>query len=57
MHAVQSRQGNKVSSVEEIAYRKGYINRAQLEALASEMIKNDYGQYLMDLARSKDLFD
>ncbi len=57
VQAVQARQGTKISSVEEIAFRKGYINRAQLEALGQEMSKNDYGQYLLDLARSKDRWD
>lgn len=57
VQAVQARQGTKISSVEEIAYRKGYISRSQLEELAAEMIKNDYGKYLMELANSEDTFD
>jgi glucose-1-phosphate thymidylyltransferase len=55
VQAVQSRQGTRISSVEEIAYRKGYIGREQLRTLAQEMIKNDYGKYLMDVANNDDL--
>ncbi|MFL6675689.1 MAG: glucose-1-phosphate thymidylyltransferase RfbA [Massilia sp.] len=44
---IQHRQGLKVACPEEIAYRKGYISAAQLEALAAPLQKNDYGQYLL----------
>ena len=44
---IEHRQGLKVSCPEEIAYRKGWIDAAQLEALAAPMIKNGYGQYLI----------
>jgi glucose-1-phosphate thymidylyltransferase len=47
--AVQDRQGLKISCVEEIAFRLGYINRSQLSTLASDMMKNNYGRYLMDI--------
>ena len=57
VQAVQDRQGTKISSVEEIAFRKGYIDRAQLQELAQEMIKNAYGQYLMELAKSEDTWN
>jgi len=40
-----------VSCIEEIAFRQGYIDRDQLENLASQYLKNDYGRYLMELAR------
>jgi glucose-1-phosphate thymidylyltransferase len=46
---IQSRQGLKVSSPEEIAYRMGYINGEELLGLAKPMEKNDYGKYLRDL--------
>ena len=52
VQAVQDRQGTKISSVEEIAFRKGYITAAQLEALAVPMLKNDYGRYLLEVARA-----
>jgi glucose-1-phosphate thymidylyltransferase len=50
VQAIQERQGLKISCIEEIAYRLGYIDRSQLLALASECSKNDYGRYLADLA-------
>ncbi len=50
VQAIQDRQGVKISCVEEIAYRLGYINAVQLEKLAGNMLKNDYGQYLMEIA-------
>ena len=49
MQAVQERQGLKIACIEEIAYRLGYIDQAQVEHLASSMLKNQYGQYLMEL--------
>jgi glucose-1-phosphate thymidylyltransferase len=49
VQTVQERQGLKIACLEEIAYRLGYINREQVELLASSMLKNQYGQYLMDL--------
>ncbi|WP_367292165.1 glucose-1-phosphate thymidylyltransferase RfbA [Leuconostoc mesenteroides] len=44
---IQEQQNLKVASLEEIAYRMGYINIAQLEKLAQPLKKNDYGQYLL----------
>ena len=49
VQVIQARQGLKISCIEEIAYNQGYINKEQLAKLASEMIQNEYGQYLMDL--------
>jgi len=49
IQAIQERQGVKISCVEEIAYRLGYIDRQQLEKLAGPMTKNDYGRYLLDI--------
>jgi glucose-1-phosphate thymidylyltransferase len=46
---IQQRQGLKISCIEEIAYNLGYIDKEQLAKLAAAMIKNEYGQYLMDL--------
>ncbi|TKB12227.1 glucose-1-phosphate thymidylyltransferase RfbA [Desulforhopalus sp. IMCC35007] len=48
VQAVQERQGLKVACIEEIAYDLGYINLEQLKHLASDMLKNQYGQYLAD---------
>ncbi|THB66000.1 MAG: glucose-1-phosphate thymidylyltransferase, partial [Desulfovibrio sp.] len=50
VQAVQDRQGTKISSVEEIAYRMGYIEAEKLKNLAEPMLKNEYGKYLMDVA-------
>lgn len=44
---IQKQQNLKVASLEEIAYRMGYIDIAQLEKLAQPLKKNDYGQYLL----------
>ncbi len=46
---IEKRQGLKVACPEEIAFRKGWVNAAQLEKLAQPMRKNPYGQYLMDI--------
>jgi glucose-1-phosphate thymidylyltransferase len=46
---IENRQGLKVACPEEIAYRKGYIDAAKLEALAQPLKKNGYGQYLLRL--------
>ncbi|MCA1944573.1 MAG: glucose-1-phosphate thymidylyltransferase RfbA [Desulfovibrio sp.] len=54
VQAVQSRQGTRISSVEEIAFRMGYINAEQLKSLAQEMIKNEYGKYLMQVAEDQE---
>ena len=50
IQAIQERQGLKVACLEEIAYRKGYIERRALIRLGEEMKKNSYGDYLMRLA-------
>ena len=50
---LEKRQGLKVACPEEIAYRAGWIDAAQLESLAAPMLKNSYGQYLMRVLREK----
>jgi glucose-1-phosphate thymidylyltransferase len=50
---IERRQGLKVACPEEIAYRMGYINPAQLASLAEPMRKNEYGQYLLALIEHK----
>jgi len=49
MEIIERRQGLKVGCIEEIAYRRGYIDKCQLLALAQPLIKNGYGQYLIQL--------
>ena len=46
---LERRQGLKVACPEEIAWRNGWIDAAQLEALAAPLAKNGYGQYLLKL--------
>jgi glucose-1-phosphate thymidylyltransferase len=46
---IQDRQGLKISCLEEIAYRLGYISREQVKKLAQDMMKNGYGEYLMEM--------
>ncbi len=50
---IEKRQGLKIACVEEIAYRLGYIDAAQLERLAAPMGKNGYGRYLLSLLRDQ----
>jgi len=49
IQVVEARQGLKISCPEEIAYRMGYIDAAQLEALATPLAKSGYGAYLRNL--------
>lgn len=55
VQAVEDRQGLMISSPEEIAYRKGFINREQLKLLAENLGNNGYGNFLLRLASDKDL--
>ena len=48
---IQKRQGLYISCIEEIAYKKGFIDSEQLEKLANELIKTPYGQYLNNLIK------
>ena len=48
--AIQKRQGLKVAALEEVAFRRGFIDTSQLRRLAEPMMANDYGRYLMKLA-------
>ncbi|MRV74524.1 glucose-1-phosphate thymidylyltransferase RfbA [Duganella sp. FT92W] len=50
---IEKRQGLKVACPEEIAFRKGYINAAQLAKLAEPLKKNNYGQYLLQILEDK----
>ena len=48
---LEKRQGVKISCIEEIAFRLGYIDKKQLIKLADEMKNNSYGNYLMKIAK------
>jgi glucose-1-phosphate thymidylyltransferase len=54
VETLEKRQGLKISCVEEIAWRKGFIDSAQMEKLGSELSKNGYGEYLLRLLAEKD---
>ena len=53
IHTIEERQGLKVSCIEEIAFLQGFINKEQLLKLAEPLRKNQYGQYLINLANRK----
>jgi len=53
IETIERRQGLKIACPEEIAYRMGYIDAAQLERLAQPMRKNSYGQYLLEVLRDR----
>jgi len=52
IETIEKRQGFKVAALEEIAFRKGWIDAAQLAKLAEPMKNNHYGQYLLNLAEN-----
>lgn len=49
IEVIEKRQGLKIACLEEIAYKRGWINAEQLETIAMPMSKNDYGKYLLKL--------
>ena len=49
VQTIQERQGLRIACIEEIAYRLGYIGREDVRNLATDMLKNDYGKYLLTL--------
>ena len=53
IECIEKRQGLKVACLEEIAYKKGWINTEKLREEAQPMIKNNYGKYLLQLAEEK----
>jgi glucose-1-phosphate thymidylyltransferase len=55
IETIEERQGLKIACIEEIAYRMGYISKDQLEKLARPLMKNGYGQYLMDILKYEGL--
>ena len=53
IRVVEERQGLKIACPEEVAFRRGYIDAAELEALASPLRKSGYGEYLLGLLREE----
>jgi glucose-1-phosphate thymidylyltransferase len=53
IYTIEERQGLKVSCIEEIAYKRGFINKEQLLKLAEPLKKNQYGEYLIKLANNE----
>ena len=49
VQVIEQRQGIKIACIEEIAYRKGFISRKQLEEMAQPLLKSGYGEYLMKI--------
>jgi len=53
VQVIEERQGLKIGCIEEVAFRMGYIDSAQLKAIATPLVKSGYGQYLMKLEKIK----
>ncbi|RAK02986.1 glucose-1-phosphate thymidylyltransferase [Larkinella arboricola] len=51
VEVIEERQGLKIGSIEEVAYRMSYINDDQLKAIAQPLVKSGYGQYLLNLLK------
>ena len=49
VQVIEERQGLKIGCIEELAYRMGFIDRVQLEKIATPLLKSGYGTYLMNL--------
>ena len=54
IQTIEHRQGLKIACPEEIAYRQGFIDAAQLERIATPLIKSGYGDYLIQVLKEKD---
>jgi glucose-1-phosphate thymidylyltransferase len=52
VETIEQRQGLKIACIEEIAYRMGFIDREQLAKLADQMLKSNYGNYILSLLES-----
>jgi glucose-1-phosphate thymidylyltransferase len=52
VQVIEQRQGIKIACIEEIAWRKGFIDTVQLEKIAQPLLKSGYGQYLINLIQS-----
>ena len=54
VQTIERRQGLKIACIEEVAFRKGFIDVGQLRALAEPLRNNEYGKYLLRVAGTKD---
>jgi glucose-1-phosphate thymidylyltransferase len=53
VQVIEQRQGIKIACIEEIAYRKGFISKEQLQELAKPLLKSGYGQYIEEVLKQK----
>ncbi|HUR12826.1 MAG TPA: glucose-1-phosphate thymidylyltransferase RfbA [Flavitalea sp.] len=53
VQVIEQRQGIKIACIEEIAFRKGFISKSSLEAMAQPLLKSGYGQYLMNVIKDQ----
>ena len=51
VQVIEERQGLKIGSIEEVAYRMGFIDAEQLRVVATPLVKSGYGQYLLNLLK------
>ena len=49
VQVIEQRQGIKIACIEEIAYRKGFITKEQVEIMAQPLLKSGYGEYLINV--------
>ena len=54
VEVIEQRQGLKIGCIEEVAFRKGFIDAAQLESIAQPLIKSGYGEYLIRLLQERE---
>lgn len=57
VQVIEERQGLKIGCIEEVAYRMGFINAAQLQEVAEPLVKSGYGQYLLNAVLKKNKSD
>ncbi len=55
VQVIEERQGQKIGCIEEVAYREGFIDKEQLQALANRLTKSGYGDYLLKLINRTDI--
>ncbi|MNT93270.1 Glucose-1-phosphate thymidylyltransferase 1 [compost metagenome] len=51
VQVIEDRQGLKIGCIEEVAYRMGYIDKEQLRAVATPLVKSGYGEYLLKIIK------